>query len=630
MIGLNALFGPPAPKGPRRPLTVLDVFCGAGGGTDATREAAEMANYSATFTLVNHWDVACATAKANFPAARVLCTGVENIIAQHLYMRGRLDVLQGGPECIEFSRAAGKKPKNYQYRPTPWCMLRFAEALLPRIVLIENVAEFEKKWPPFKAWIAAFKSLGYTCEWRVFNAADYGDPTTRERLFMLFVRRPLKNIWADPTHSEEGGEGRAPWLDAEKHVIDWTKKGRWLDEMKGQNRYGGLPLSPKTLERVYDGLRRSGVEPLIVTFDNQSSRPGARSAKKPISTVTGKARHAVAEPFFVSLRGTGKSRSVKRPAPTVTAGGMNLAVCEPSLIHTAHGGKRKSRSVKQPMPTIAGNRGDMALIEPFIVPKNSGEKRVRSVKRPLHTVTGNSRSEVLVEPFIMPKLGRFGMNKAQSVKRPMGTVIGDGRVHLVQPFIVPGQGDRKGQRPRTHSLKSPAPTITGSGHMHLVEPSLLPQHGGGVMRSVKKPVATIATDGVIHLVEAFLVKYYGTGKSASIKKPLPTVTTKDRFALCCPVVIRDGKMARVRIRWRILEPAELAAAQGFRKDYKFFGARRRNGKVLSIEHNANKGDIVKQIGNAWPHHLARALMLAALTQTRDIRPYLREWNRRAA
>lgn len=195
---------------------------------------------------------------------------------------------------------------------------------------------------------------------------------------------------------------------------------------------------------------------------------------------------------------------------------------------------------------------------------------------------------------------------------------------------MPGQGDRKGQRPRTHSLKSPAPTVTGSGHMHLVEPAILPQHGGGVMRSVKKPAPTVATDGVLHLVEAFLVKYYGTGKSASIKKPLPTVTTKDRFALCCPVVIRDGKMARVRIRWRILEPDELAAAQGFRKDYKFYGARRRNGKVIAIEQNANKGDVVKQIGNAWPHHLARALMLAALTQTRDIRPYLREWNRRAA
>ncbi len=261
---------------------------------------------------------------------------------------------------------------------------------------------------------------------------------------------------------------------------------------------------------------------------------------------------------------------------------------EPSLIHTAHGGKRKARSVKDPLPTVAGNRGDLALIEPFIVPKNSGENRVRSVKKPLHTVTGNSRSEVLVEPF-----------------------------------FVPGMGDRKGQRPRTHSVRSPMPTVCGTGHTHLVEPALLPQHGGGVMRSVRKPVPTVATDGAIHLVEAFLVKYYGTGKTASLKKPLPTVTTKDRFALCCPIVIKDGQRRRVRIRWRILEPHELAAAQGFRKDYKFFGARRRNGKIIAIEQNANKGDVVKQIGNAWPHNLAPALMLGLLSQRRDIRPFLR-------
>lgn len=470
-------------KGARlRVLNVADLFCGAGGGTDATREAIELAGMKARFTLINHWDVACATAKANFPGARVLCTPVESVIAQHLYLRDRLDVLQGGPECIEFSRAAGKKPKNYQYRPTPWCMVRFAEALRPKLVLIENVPEFEKKWPPFLAFIEAFKAIGYQVGWRRFNAADYGDATTRERMFILCVRRPLKIVWAQPTHHEFADHGLEPWRDAENHVIDWTKKGRWLDEMPGQKRYGGLPLSPKTFARIYDGLRKGGVQPLIVPFDNQSSGR-ARSTKAPLSTVTSKARHAIAEPF---------------------------------LVHSAHGGKRPARSVRQPLPTVAGNRGDLALIEP----------------------------------------------------------------------------------------------------------SILPQHGGGAMRSVKRPVPTIATAGVLHLVEPFLVLYYGTGKSASLKKPLPTVTTKDRFALCCPVVIKDGKIARVRIRWRILEPQELAAAQGFRRDYRFFGAVRKRGKVVDIRENANKGDVVKQIGNAWPHNLARALMLGVLTQQADIRPLL--------
>lgn len=532
-------------------LKVADLFCGAGGGTDATREAAIAAGYKPDFTLVNHWEVATTTAKANFPEARVLTTGVENIIAQQLFKPGELDVLQGGPECIEFSKAAAKKPKNYQYRPTPWCMLRFAEALRPRIVLIENVEEFQVKWPPFKAFIAAFEALGYRHDRRLLTSADYGDPTTRKRLWMLFVLPPLRIVWPDQTHSERSDSQLEPWLSAEDHVIDHSLVGRWIDEMPGQNRYGGLPLSPKTFDRLYDGLRKGGLEPMIVEFDNGSNQRGAKSARRPLSTITSKARHAIAQPYLVKLRGTGKSASVKRPAPTITAGGMHLALAEPVLIHTAHGGRRRARSVREPMPTIAGNRGDMALLQPFIVPKHTGKGRVRSVKKPLHTVTGNSRSEVLVEPF------------------------------------------------------------------------LLPQHGGGVARSIKRPTPTVATDGAIHFVEGFITMYYGTGKSQTLNKPLPTVTTKDRFALCCPVVVKDGQYARVRLRWRILEPHELAAAQGFRKDYRFFGARRRKGKIIAIEENANKGDVVKQIGNAWPHRTARALMLAVLAQQSDIRPLLR-------
>lgn len=45
--------------------------------------------------------------------------------------------------------------------------------------------------------------------------------------------------------------------------------------------------------------------------------------------------------------------------------------------------------------------------------------------------------------------------------------------------------------------------------------------------------------------------------------------------------------------------------------------------MIAIRENAHKGDIVKQIGNAWPHNLARALMLAAITQQADVRPFLK-------
>jgi DNA (cytosine-5)-methyltransferase 1 len=549
-------------RGAVRVLRVADLFCGAGGGTDATNEAARLAGYQPEFTLVNHWPVAIATAKANFPDARVMCTSVENIIARNLYLRGQLDVLQGGPECIEFSRATRGRPKNDQYRPTPWCMLRFAEALLPRIVLIENVEEFEKKWPPFAAWIAAFESLGYKHARRIFCAANYGDPTTRRRLFMLFVLPPLRIVWPDATHSPHLDSQLEPWCSAEKHVVDWNLKGQWIDEMPGKAKYGGLPLSPKTFARIYDGIELGGV---IVEFDNASNKKSAtRGVNQPLSTITSKARHAIAMPYLVQFA-HGNSPREKNP------------------------NKRRVKKLSQPLGNVTGSN-EWALLQPFIVPQNTRAK-TRSVKRPLHTVCGASRSEALVEPF-----------------------------------LVPGQGDRKGQRPRTHRINAPAPTICAKGHLHLVEPILLPQGGGGVARSVKRPSPTVATDGAIALIEAFFVKYYGTAGAVTCREPLPTVTTKDRFALCCPVVVRKGKRLRLRLRWRMLQWYELAAAQGFRPDYKFL-AEKKVGKaraIVSVHAGGRREDVVKQIGNAWPHNLARALMLAALTQQSDIRPFLRK------
>jgi DNA (cytosine-5)-methyltransferase 1 len=69
------------------------------------------------------------------------------------------------------------------------------------------------------------------------------------------------------------------------------------------------------------------------------------------------------------------------------------------------------------------------------------------------------------------------------------------------------------------------------------------------------------------------------------------VTTKDRFALV------EGK-AGLDITLRMLHPRELAAAQGFPSGYDFAGT---------------KTDQVKQIGNAVPVGLARALALEALS-----------------
>lgn len=91
--------------------------------------------------------------------------------------------------------------------------------------------------------------------------------------------------------------------------------------------------------------------------------------------------------------------------------------------------------------------------------------------------------------------------------------------------------------------------------------------------------------------EPFLVKYYGTAQTAPVRIPLGAITTKDRFGLV------EGDIAGLDITFRMLQPHELAAAQGFPREYWFAG---------------NKTQQVAQIGNAVPVGTARALARSAL------------------
>jgi DNA (cytosine-5)-methyltransferase 1 len=177
---------------------------------------------------------------------------------------------------------------------------------------------------------------------------------------------------------------------------------------------------------------------------------------------------------------------------------------------------------------------------------------------------------------------------------PLRTITTENRFAIVQPFLVPHYGEREGQEPRTHAIDEPCPTIpaSGGGKFGVVEPLIL-SAGGPECAALpaSRPMGTVLTRDHRALVRPFLIPYNGPSGPASLDVPLHTVTTKDRFALI------DGHPVRLDITFRMLQPHELAAAQGFAGGYQFAG---------------NKGDQVKQIGNAVPVGTAKALALEAL------------------
>lgn len=559
------------------------MFCGAGGTSSGLLEACEKMGIRLNLIAINHWPIAIDTHKANHDYAQHYCDQIDNVNPRKLVPSGRLHVLVASPECTHHSNARGGRPMSEQSRASAWHVLRWAEALYIENILVENVREF-RSWGPLGAngrpilrlkgelyiqFLNSLRALGYRVEDRVLNAADYGDPTTRERLFIIARRGPRRIIWPARTHAPAKAVSKQdsifddsikPWRTA-REVIDWSIPGHSIFERK-------RPLAPKTLARIAAGLRKFG---------------GAN-----------------AEPFLIILRRHADAIGLDVPLPTITAKGNHIGLVQPFLIGQQSGAE--PRNINEPVPTIA-TKGAVALVEPFVMHLNRERDPSRSVSEPMQTVTAQSADFGLVEPFVL-NIDHQGGNgdQVRSIDEPLNTVTTKARACLIEPFIVPQFSEREGQVPRCHSVNDPLPAVTGHGAGALIEPFLIDvNHGNGGdkhadnrrAQSLDEPLGTFTTKRAKALIDPFLVKYNRTGSAHSLDDPLDTISTRDRFGL----VETETGTVRIDIRFRMLEPHELAAAQGF-KNYKFKG---------------KKTEIVKQIGNAVPHGLATALSMELIS-----------------
>ncbi|WP_439624118.1 DNA cytosine methyltransferase [Gemmata sp.] len=559
-------------------INVADLFCGAGGTSTGLGMAAARLGRAVNLTAVNHWDRAVETHAANHPKAFHFCQSLADLDPKKAVPGGKLDLLVASPECTHHSVARGGKPVNDQSRASAYCVHRWCAALDVKRVLIENVPEFQT-WGPldakgrptkagrgklFGAFIDTFKAMGYRVEWRVLNAADYGGATTRRRLFIQAAKGRLPIRWPERSHEPDPTAGlfaSLPRWRAAREIIDWSLPGESIFTRK-------RPLSDNTLKRIEAGLRKFG---------------GAN-----------------AEPFLLLLNRTRNAPvGVGEPISTVTATSSDFALCEPFVLppEGIHRGNAP-RGVGQPMQTITAGRGGGQLVQPFIARMcNSGDDncRVKSVEQPIGTIHAGGGSFGIVEPFVMHTT-HHGSDRVYDPAEPLPCVTGANRGEqaLVSPFIVPtNYGEREGQSPRCHDVDKPFPTVVAGGSTHgLVQPFIVPQMSSNGPRSVSSPIPTVTTTSRgVGLCEPFLVPFYANGLADAVADPLRTVTTKDRHALVEP------DRCRLDIRFRMLQPHELAAAMGFPKDYKITG---------------NRSEQVKQVGNAVEVNQAKALILAML------------------
>ena len=266
-------------------LTIVDLFAGAGGLSTGVAQACESLGLEPGTDLelhaINHWEPAIQTHEENHPWAEHYHAKIEELHPPDVVEPGEVTLLTGGPECTHFSTARGGKPVSEQKRASAWHVLDWIEKLRPTHVLLENVKDF-RTWGPideesgepsrdgsiFERWVGMIEAFGYSVIYDdtdedygvVLNAADYGDPQSRERLFITASRDHLPTA-PEPTHDDTDPD--KPDRRTAADIIDWSDPGTslWTRDLE---RPRVQPLSQTTMGRIAERL----ADRVIVTSDN--------------------------------------------------------------------------------------------------------------------------------------------------------------------------------------------------------------------------------------------------------------------------------------------------------------------------------------------------------------------------
>lgn len=174
-----------------RPIGI-DLFAGAGG----LSLGFEQAGFDIA-AAVEIDPVHCATHEYNFPNCKTICASVTDISGEKIRRLAGLgnkeiDVVFGGAPCQGFSMI-GKRALDDPRNQLVFHYVRIVEELKPKYCVFENVKGLTlgKHADFLKELIAALDEAGYDVNlpYQVLNAADYGVPQDRKRLFLIGTRR---------------------------------------------------------------------------------------------------------------------------------------------------------------------------------------------------------------------------------------------------------------------------------------------------------------------------------------------------------------------------------------------------------------------------------------------------------
>lgn len=617
---------------------IVDNFAGGGGASTGIAQAIGKSPDIA----VNHNVEALMMHEENHPETKHYNESVWDINIKKAL--NDEPVLAGwfSPDCTHFSVAKGGKPVKKVIRGLAWIVKKWVGQSDMAVVFMENVKEFttwgpliakrckvtkrviklvadpvkkDKKGDPvmnevvsepgeyvpyreqalvpdkkragktFKQFVAQLREAGYNVEWQVkgLTASDFGEPTTRNRFFLIARKDGLPIVWPKPTHGSKklvrANPGKLqPWATAGEN-LDWSIVCPSIFDRK-------KPLAEKTMARIFKGIQKfvidAGDDAFLVKTNHGGEQFRGQSLDNPMATITSKHGTGLAAVSLSKFNQNSIGQSVDQPIDTVMAGATRFAMVEAQL---------KSATARNAFLPVQGG---------FITTIDHGGARsapTSGLDEPISTMTLKAR-HIKVAALLKHYTGVVG----QSLELPLPTITATDHNSVMDCTLEAAHIQRDFGNSVGHAADEPLGAIMpgGGGKSAVIASSLVKMRGSCAHgQSLDRPLDTITGQGNnFAQVQAFLIKYYGTGGAVSVEEPLDAITSKARFGL---VTIHGQDYQIVDIGMRMLEPHELYRCQGFPEGYKHQVVM---GKKLA------KHAQVRMVGNSVPPGLARVLVQA--------------------
>lgn len=468
---------------------IVDNFAGGGGASTGI----EIATGRLVALAVNHDPAAILMHRTNHPYTEHFQASVWDIDPKAV-CRGRpVGLAWFSPDCKHFSKAKGAALVDRKIRGLAWITLRWAATVRPRVIILENVEEFQT-WGPvrkgkpvkrlagttFRKFIDQLTELGYTVEYRELIAADYGAPTSRKRFYMIARCDGKPIVWPQPTHSKTGADGLPKWRSAAE-IIDWS-----------------LPC-PSVFASKAEIMERYGLKAV---------RPLARNTMRRV------------------IRGVDKF-TIRSGKPFIVPTGYGERTGQAPRVH----------DIDAPVPTVVGT-GKENLCRPLLAPvtvTNTSNSVGGTVGAPVHTVT-TAGNQMLVTPFLA-ECNHSGGGHIAPVTDAHKTITAKHTGGIVAPALIQYHTEQT-EHVRASGLGTPINTVDASNRYGLTCANLVEYYTGGRPLDVQDPLHTVTSHDREAVVAAHIAKYYGGVVGEKVGEPLPTVTAIDHNAVCAAHVVK--------------------------------------------------------------------------------------------